>query len=147
MELAQVPDRMFAKIFLSVVVLAAGGRLVACGPHGTPSYYLADELIATGLAAHEGEELRIHGYVATGSIERLYGDDLLHEFMLVWHGVGLRVHVTGELPDTFRDQSEVIATGQIVHRDGWMLEGTAVIAKCTSNYQGAAARSSDVVFK
>ena len=137
MELAQVSARTLVKLALTVAVLAAGVRLAACGPRGAPRYYLADELIATGLRAHEGEVVRVHGWVGTGSIARLYGDDSLHRFMLVWQGVGLPVEVSGALPDTFRDQAEVIVTGRLVHRDGWRLEGTAVIAKCSSNYQGA----------
>jgi cytochrome c-type biogenesis protein CcmE len=145
MELAQVPDRMFAKIFLTAVVITAGVRLAACEPHRTPSYYFADELIASGLRAHEGEILRVHGYVQAGSLGRLYGDDTLHRFQLERRGVGLQVEVSGMLPDTFRDQAEVIVTGRLVHHDGWMIEGTAMIAKCSSHYQGTPAKPGDAV--
>lgn len=137
MELVQVPYRTLAKVMLTVAVLAAGSRFVACGPRGAPSYYLADDLIASGLRAHAGEIVRVHGYVETGSIERLYGDDMRHRFMLVWHGVGLQVQANGPLPDMFRDQAEVIVTGQLVDHDGWMIDGTAVIAKCPGHYDGA----------
>jgi cytochrome c-type biogenesis protein CcmE len=146
MELAQVSARTLVKLGLTVAVLAAGIRLAACGPRGAPKYYLADELIAGGLRAHEGELVRVHGWVEAGSIERLYGEDTVHSFLLVWHGVGLRVQVHGALPDTFRDQSEVIVTGQLVDRDGWRVEGTAVIAKCTANYQGTRP-GSGIVFR
>ena len=36
------------------------------------------------------------------------------------------MQVSGALPDTFRDQAEVIATGRLVYHDGWMIDGTAV---------------------
>lgn len=137
MELAQVPDRMFAKIFLTFVVVVAGSRFAARTWHDASTYHLVDDLVAGGLRAHEGEVVRVHGYVVTNSLQRLDGDDALHSFLLVWNGVALRAEVHGLLPDTFRDQAEVIVTGTLVHRDGWRLEGTAVIAKCTGKYEGA----------
>jgi cytochrome c-type biogenesis protein CcmE len=141
MELAQVSVRRLVKIVLTVVVVTAGVRFLAERPRGGSSYYLADDLIASGLRAHEGEPLRVHGFVEAGTIERMYGDDLLHRFRLIWHGVGLPVRASGPLPDTFRDQAEVIVAGRLVHRDGeWRIEGTAVMAKCPGKYDGAPAR-------
>lgn len=141
MELAQVSQisgRMLVKIVLTGVVVTAAVSLLAAEPHREPRYYMADDLLASGLAAHEGETVRVHGFVETGSIERLYGDDLLHRFRLTWHGVGLPVLASGPLPDTFRDQAEVIVTGRLVERDGeWRIEGTAVMAKCPGKYDGA----------
>ena len=147
MELAQVSVRRLVKIVLTGVVVTVGGRFLAERPHGAPPYYLADDLIASGLGAHEGETLRVHGFVETGSIERLYGDDTLHRFLLMWHGIGLRVQVNGPLPDTFRDQAEVIVIGRLVHHDGWMIDGTAVIAKCPGKYDGAPATPVAAQFK
>jgi cytochrome c-type biogenesis protein CcmE len=145
MEVVQVYDRVFdralarmlAKIALTVAVLAAGGRFAARARPGPSAYYLVDDLVASGLAAHEGEDLRVHGYVQTGSIERLNGDDALHRFQLTWHGAGVRVQAHGPLPDAFRDQAEVIVTGRLVHDGEWRIEGTAVIAKCAIKYDGA----------
>jgi cytochrome c-type biogenesis protein CcmE len=147
MQLAHLPDRMLGKIVLTVGVVVAGARLVACRPAHTPSYYLADDLIASGLRAHEDEALRVHGFVATGSIQRLDGDDPVSRFMLVWHGIGIQVQVTGPLPDTFREQSEVIVIGRLVHHNGWRIDGTAVMAKCPSKYQGAPPAPREVTFK
>ena len=137
MELAQVSVRRFVKIVLMGVVVTAAGRFAAERPHGGSSYYLVDDLIASGLRAHEGETVRVHGFVETGTLERMYGDGLLHRFRLIWHGVGLPVQASGPLPDTFRDQAEVIVTGRLVHHDGWMIDGTAVIARCATRYDAA----------
>jgi len=138
MELAQVSARMLVKIVLTAVTVTAGVRFLATRPHGGSSYYLADDLVASGLRTHEGETLRVHGFVETGSVERVYGDDLLHRFRIIWHGVGLPVRASGPLPDTFRDEAEVIVAGRLVHRDGeWRIEGTAVMAKCPGKYDGA----------
>jgi len=148
MELAQVSVRTLVKIVLTGVVVTAGGRFLAERPHGEARYYLADDLIASGLRAHEGETLRVHGFVEAGTIERVYDDDLLHRFRLIWHGVGLPVRASGPLPDTFRDQAEVIVAGQLVYRDGeWRIEGTAVMAKCPGKYDGAPTRPARPVFK
>ena len=147
MELAQVSVRMLVKIVLTAAVVTAGGRFLATRPHGAPSYYLADDLIASGLRAHAGEIVRVHGFVEAGSLERVYGDDLLHRFRILWHGVGLPVQVSGPLPDAFRDQAEVIVTGQLVDRDGWRIDGTAVIARCPGKYDGAPPRPDLPTFK
>jgi cytochrome c-type biogenesis protein CcmE len=147
MELTQVSARMFAKLVLTAVVVTAGVRWIAARPRGAPSYYMVDELIASGLRAHAGEIVRVHGFVEAGSLERMYGDDLLHRFRLIWHGVGLPVQASGPVPDTFRDQAEVIVTGQLVDRDGWRIEGTAVIARCPGKYDGAPPRPDLPAFK
>ena len=140
MELAQVSQisgRRLAKVALTAVIVTAGLAWIAERPDGAPRYYLADELLASGLRTHEGQMVRVHGFVEAGSLERLYGDDLLHRFRLRWRGVGLPVQVSGPLPDALRDEAEVIVTGQLVERDGWRIEGTAVIARCPGKYDGA----------
>ena len=148
MELAQVSVRRLVKIVLTAVVVTAGVRFLAEKPRGESRYYLADDLIASGLGAHEGETLRVHGFVEAGSIERLYGDDLLHRFRLIWHGVGLPVEASGPLPDTFRDQAEVIVAGKLVYRNGgWRIEGTDVMAKCPGKYDGAPVRPAVPTFQ
>ena len=38
------------------------------------------------------------------------------------------------MPDTFADRAELIATGRLVKRDGYVFEATDVIAKCPSTY-------------
>ena len=147
MELAQVSVRMLVKIVLTAVVVTAGGRFLATRPRGAPSYYMVDDLVASGLRAHAGEIVRVHGFVEAGSLERVYGDDLVHRFRILWHGVGLPVQVSGTLPDVFRDQSEVIVTGQLVDRDGWRIDGTAVIERCPGKYDGAPPRPDLPTFK
>jgi cytochrome c-type biogenesis protein CcmE len=148
MELAQVSVRRLVKIVLTLVVVTVWGRFLAEPPPDRSRYYLADDLLASGLRAHDGETVRVHGFVEAGTIERLYGDDLLHRFRLIWHGVGLPVQASGPLPDTFRDQAEVIVAGQLVYRDGgWRIEGTAVMAKCPGKYDGAPARLDPPAFK
>jgi cytochrome c-type biogenesis protein CcmE len=139
MEPAHVPDRILVKIMLAVVVVAAGIRFVACTPHRPTAYYMTDELFANGLRAHEDETMRVHGWVQRGSIERPCDDHGIHRFVLQKGGRSLQVQVQvqGSLPDTFRDQAEVIVTGTLVHEDGWRLEGTAMIAKCSDRYNGA----------
>ncbi len=139
MELVQVPGRVLAKVALSAAVVAAGVAWGVARPPHAPPYYLVDDLVAGGLRAHEGELVKVHGYIQPGTIERLYGDDNLHRFMLSRGGVGLRVDMTGPLPDTFRDRADVIVTGRIAHEDAWTLAGNAVIAKCPTRYDGGPA--------
>ena len=147
MEPAHVPDRMLAKILLTVAVVVAGTRFVACMPHRPTAYYMIDELFAKGLRAHEDEIMRVHGWVQSGSIERVYGDHGIHRFILQKGGRSLQAQVEGPLPDTFRDQAEVIVAGRLVDRGGWRIEGTAMIAKCPGKYDGVPPRTLELGFQ
>ena len=132
-----ITERVVAKLALTATVLAITIAFAVSARRSDPPYLFVHELIANGLQSRQGQELRLHGFVQ-GCLEA--GSDTEHRFMLVNRGVGLRVNVNGALPDTFRDQAEVIVTGRLVKRGGWELDGTAVLAKCPGKYDGAPER-------
>lgn len=135
MEHAQPPS-VLAKILLSIAVATLGIAFAVARPRGDPDYFMVDGLMATGLAAHEGRDMRVHGYVQAGSIREV--NDGSHLFTLQFHGVSLRVSVSGVLPDTFKDQSELVVRGRLEKRDdGWTLDGTELLAKCATKYDGS----------
>jgi cytochrome c-type biogenesis protein CcmE len=123
----------------AVLVLAFAGLLWSTLQDGTEYYKNVDEVM-TNPQAWEGKQLQLHGYVVPGSIYRKR-DSLEYRFK-VQHtparssGEAVIVDATysGVVPDTFKDEAEVVLKGQ--------LSGTTfhtvpngVMAKCPSKYE------------
>ena len=95
-------------------------------------------------------------------------------FVLQKGGKKIRVFSTGPKPDTFKDQSEVVATGRLVPakdlaaladalckdkptglgcpvrvdaEQTWVVDSTELMAKCPSKYDGATSNKLDTNFK
>lgn len=76
---------------------------------------------------HLDATLRVHGVVERGSIHAEVRDTVLHHtFTLARPGATLAVHITGPVPDTLRDDVELIATGKLARTgsDALVLEAT-----------------------
>lgn len=73
---------------------------------------------------------RLGGMVKSGSIQRA-GDSLKVSFIVVDDGGAMPVEYTGILPDLFRDNQSVIATGRMA--DGRFI-ANEVLAKHDENY-------------
>jgi cytochrome c-type biogenesis protein CcmE len=143
------------KIMLSVVVVVGGVVFFVKTTFGnTQDYYKVDELMANDLNAVEGREIKVHGWVLAGSIkEEIVNQQTLRTFVLQKAGKTIRIFNRGPKPDTFKDQSEVVATGKLVAAatekdmaaqlhvplgmDAYVLEATDLQAKCPSKYDGA----------
>jgi cytochrome c-type biogenesis protein CcmE len=95
------------------------------------------------MAAYQGHEIRLHGFVQAGSIEHTRDE---HRFVLSYGGVNLRVRISGPLPDTFRDLAEIVVTGRIeTDDDGWSIIASTMLTRCATKYD---ARSTlDIEFK
>ncbi len=83
--------------------------------------------------AWQGKTLQVHGNVVPGSIGRKR-DALEYQFELQRNGKVIRAYYTGIVPDTFKDNSEVVLTGQLT-ATGFM--ATQMTAKCPSKYEEA----------
>ena len=117
------------KLAVTIVVLAASVGVAVRSMHRDTRYFMVEELVEQGLENHVGEQLRIHGYVMSGTIA---GDDNARTFVLQQDGKRLRVHAIGPVPDRFKDQTEVVVTGELVPRGGtYVLESTELIMRCT----------------
>lgn len=143
MDIAQAPDRASVKIFASVSVLVLSMALAA-GSTPPSRYMFVDDVVARADdLAHM--PLRVHGFVQPGSIERF---GRLYRFVLAREERALVTWSEGPLPDAFRDGSEVIVNGHLVRTaNGWLLEGTTVIAKCPTKYDGGQDARLDALFK
>jgi len=95
-----------AKIGLTVgVVLGGGGFLVKSSLGHAQHYMMVHELIASGIDQWKDKELKVHGLVEGKSIvEDTVDQETRRTF----------VFSSGPKPDTFKDQSEVVATGRLV---------------------------------
>jgi cytochrome c-type biogenesis protein CcmE len=147
-----------AKIALTAAVAVAGGGFFVKSTLGhTQHYKMVDELMATDLSQWSGKELKVHGWVQAGTIrEQVVDQKTQRTFVLTKEGKKIRVFSSGPTPDTFKDQSEVIASGALVpaaeKRElarslgvtleadlDYVVDATKLDAKCPSKYDGARA--------
>lgn len=131
MEPAYV-DRGRTRVALTVALLACVVVVGASTIHRRPSYLMVDELVSQRLLLERGREVRVHGFVQAGTIERDAG---MVRFVLTRNGVSLRIQLRDSLPDPFRDQSEVVVRGRLVTDEGgWRLDATDLMARCATRY-------------
>jgi cytochrome c-type biogenesis protein CcmE len=167
-----------AKLALTVAVLAGGaGFLVYSSTSHAQHYEMVDNLLAKGLDQFKDKEIKVHGLVETGTIAAATVDQQTRRtFVLQKNGKKIRVFIAGPVPDTFKDASEVVATGRLVkatdlqpvadgicakakdkdrgdcpiHTDAeqeMVVEATELMAKCPSKYKGADSNKIDTQYK
>ncbi len=117
-----------------VLVLAFAGLLWSTLRDGTEYYKHVDEVM-TSPQAWEGKRLQLHGYVVADSILRKR-DSLQYKFKVQNKGSVVDATYTGIVPDTFKDDAEVVLKGRL-GPDGFHVEPNGVMAKCPSKYESA----------
>jgi cytochrome c-type biogenesis protein CcmE len=147
-----------SKIILTAAVAIGGvGFLVKSSIGSAQHYMMVDDLLASDLGSWKDKELKVHGWVEGGSIvEGVVGQETDRTFLLQKGGKKVRVFSAGPKPDTFKDQSEVVATGHLVSTADpkvkeraarlkvviesdmpYVVDSTELMAKCPSKYDGA----------
>ena len=117
----------------SIVLVAAFGMLMYSTLGESMQYYkYVDEVMAQP-AAWEGKKLQVHGNVVPKSIGRKR-DSREYVFDLQRNGKVIRAYYNGIVPDTFKDDAEVVLTGHLTP-NGFM--ATDMTAKCPSKYEAA----------
>lgn len=164
------------KILLTItVLLGGGGFLVYSSVSHAQHYMMVDQLLKEPLDHWTDKELKVHGFVEAGSIvEAVVGQVTHRSFVLQKDGKKIRVFSDGPKPDTFKDQSEVVATGRLVPasqdqelatslcaganaklpgcpiradaEQPYVVESTDLMAKCPSKYDGATSNKLDTKF-
>src|SRR5919204_2819350 len=114
-----------------VLVLAFGGLLYSTLSEGTEYYKHVDEVMVNPQAWH-GKNLQLHGFVVPKSIMRKR-DSLEYRFDVQSNGKVVRASYTGIVPDTFKDEAEVVLKGRLTP-DGFHVAPDGVMAKCPSKY-------------
>ena len=119
------------KIALTCLVLTAalGGLLYATLDEGTEYYMHVDEVLQDP-AAWKGKRLQLHGFVAD---LRQRPNTLDYKFNVQFNGKVIQASYTGIVPDTFKNESEVVLKGRL-SGDGFAVEPNGVMAKCPSKY-------------
>jgi cytochrome c-type biogenesis protein CcmE len=119
-----------------VLVLAFGGLLWSTLRDGTEYFKHVDEVLASP-AQWQDKPLQLHGYVVPGSILQR-PNTLEYKFKVQNNGKVIDALYTGVVPDTFKDEAEVVLRGKL-SPDGFHTEPNGVIAKCPSKYVEQAA--------
>jgi cytochrome c-type biogenesis protein CcmE len=118
-----------------VLVLAFSGLLWSTLREGTEYYKHVDEVMASPEAWY-GKRLQLHGFVVADSIMRKR-DSLDYRFQIESNGKVVSARYTGVVPDTFKDNSEVVVKGTL-GPDGFAVAPDGVMAKCPSKYEAQA---------
>ena len=119
------------KIALTCVVLAAalGGLMYTTLAEGAEYYKHVDEVVQDP-AAWQGKRLQLHGFVAD---LRQRPNTLDYKFNVQFNGQVIQATYTGIVPDTFKNESEVVLKGKL-SGGGFAVEPNGVMAKCPSKY-------------
>ncbi|HEY4711871.1 MAG TPA: cytochrome c maturation protein CcmE [Dehalococcoidia bacterium] len=130
---------MFKKkrfIIGGIIILLALGYLGYTSFAGAATYYYkVNEVLAKGSSVI-GENVRVEGHVATGSVQRESVGRLL-KFTIsdTVSGESLAVVYSGVVPDTFKADSDVVVEGSI-GLDG-VFQAQTIMTKCPSKYEPA----------
>ncbi|MBI3491457.1 MAG: cytochrome c maturation protein CcmE [Acidobacteria bacterium] len=138
----------YIKIGATAVVLvgALAGLMWSTLREGTEYFKNIDEVV-TNRPAWEGKRLQLHGYVVPGTwVQR--PNSLDYKFKVqnnparqTTSGGVVDASYTGILPDTFKDEAEVVLKGKF-GPEGFHVEPNGVMAKCPSKYEAAAKSAS-----
>jgi cytochrome c-type biogenesis protein CcmE len=115
-----------------VLVLAFGGLLWSTLRDGTEYYKHVEEVMVQPDEWY-GKRLQLHGYVVPQTILRRK-DSLEYRFQVQSKGQVVNASYTGIVPDTFKDEAEVVLKGTLTPQ-GFQVEPNGVMAKCPSKYE------------
>jgi cytochrome c-type biogenesis protein CcmE len=122
------------KIGLTALVIAtAFGALLFTTLQDNLQYYKYVDEVATSQREWEGKTIQVHGNVVPGSITGTI-DRRDWKFALQRKGKVISATYSGAPPDTFKDNAEVVLTGQFTPHG---FSATDMTAKCPSKYEEA----------
>lgn len=123
-----------ARIGLTGLVLALAfvGLLYSTLSEGTEYYKHVDEVMGAPDAWY-GKKLQLHGFIVKDSILRSRSS-LDYRFKVHSNGHIVNATYTGIVPDTFKDDAEVVLKGTL-SADGFAVAPNGVMAKCPSKYE------------
>ena len=125
----------------AVLVLAFAGLMYTTLREGTEYYKHVDEVMSTR-QQWEGRRLQLHGFVVPGSI-LVKPNTLEYKFKVQSKGAVVDATYRGVVPDTFKDDSEVVLKGQLTPLNGegddvvFQTQPNGIMAKCPSKYEAA----------
>ena len=122
------------KVGLTVGVLALSffGLMFTTMAEST-EYYKHVEEVMDAPGEWYGKPLQLHGFVKPESIFRKR-NSMEYVFEVQRQGHVVKATYTGIVPDTFKDDSEVVLKG-VLGPDGFTVHPNGVMAKCPSKYE------------
>jgi len=114
-----------------VLALAFGLLMYSTLSEGTEYYKHVDEVTANPGAWH-GKRLQLHGFVQGQPLRKR--DSLEYRFDVQSNGQVIRAYYTGIVPDTFKEDAEVVLKGRLENDGIFYVEKDGVMAKCPSKY-------------
>lgn len=125
------PKRKRQLIWLTIILVtvATATGLILYSLRAQTDYFYAPAQIAAG-EAPEAKRIRAGGMVVRGSLEKLPNSLDVH-FKITDFKATVPVHYNGILPDLFKENSGVVATGE--WRNG-VFEAEEILAKHDENY-------------
>jgi cytochrome c-type biogenesis protein CcmE len=114
-----------------VLVLAFGGLLYSTLSEGTEYYKHVDEVMVDP-AAWQGKKLQLHGFAK--DIGQKPGT-LEYRFDVHSNGKVVRAYYTGIVPDTFKEDAEVVVKGTLRPDNSFHVSDGGIMAKCPSKYE------------
>jgi len=126
-----------AKIAVTaVVLLSAFGGLLWYSLRQDTAYYKHVDEVMTSPEQWRGKALQLHGFVVKGTWEQK-PNTLQYQFKVENKGSVVHASYTGILPDTFKDEAEVVLKGRLMTDGNFQVEPNGVMAKCPSKYEEA----------
>ena len=123
------------RVALSVVVVGGALSLLMYTSlaNGAVQYYKHVDEVMVSPAEWHGKNLQLHGFVVPGSI-MVRPETLEYRFKIKNGNHEVNASYTGVVPDTFKDDSEVVLTGRLTPA-GFAVDKGGVMAKCPSKYE------------
>ena len=115
-----------------VIALAFGGLFYSTLSEGTEYYKHVDEVLANP-AEWQGKRLQLHGFVQGQPLRKR--DSLEYRFDVQQNGKVIRAYYTGIVPDTFKQDAEVVLKGRLQPDGSFHVDEDGVMAKCPSKYE------------
>jgi cytochrome c-type biogenesis protein CcmE len=112
-----------------VATLVIGLVVLAMAREGSTAYYMTTTELSEQATLDNTKDYRVNGTVVPGSIQQ---DGIETAFTITDGTTQMTIVTEDPLPDTFKDNSEVVARGAY---DGSSFEATEVLAKCPSKFK------------
>ena len=119
-----------------VLALAFGGLLYTSLGESAEYYKHVDEVMSSP-QQWQGKKLQLHGFAKDVRRQR---DSLDYQFDVENNGQVIRAYYSGVVPDTFKNDAEVVLKGTLRPDGTFQVQKDGVIAKCPSKYDAKSSR-------
>ena len=127
----------FSRIFIvGGLVLAGAGYLLFSSMNSSMVYYYTVDEVLESEQDLSGRGTRISGWVKPGTVSLSgTGKGVTFEVFDRESGSSIRVDYDGIVPDTFKEDSEVVVEG-VWNKPARLFSASVLLAKCPSRYEG-----------